>query len=169
VAIAKDANLYVLNPAKLSSAGGMGGQIASWDLATGNVLTTPTAFSNGKGLHYAINVSSMASCPAGGPNGTVILTTLISAGNPPTNKVIWCAATTGKGAPITSTTDGTADPIVWYIAGGQLRGVDGETGQAIASPTDACGAAPQWSSPIIAKGRVIAATYGRLCAWAPAP
>jgi hypothetical protein len=166
VAIAKDAMMYLLNPSNL---GGMGGHIAAFDLSTGNVLTTPTAFTNAKGLHVAITVNAMAACPAGGPGGNVVMTTLISPGSPPTNKVLWCAPTSGGGAPITSTTDGTAEPIVWYLAGGQLRGVDGETGQAIASPMDPCGNATQWSSPIVAKGRVIAAVSGRMCAWSPAP
>jgi hypothetical protein len=165
VAIAKDAMMYLLNPTNL---GGMGGHIASFDLATGNVLTAPTAFTNDKGLHVAITVSAMSVCPAGGPSGNVVLTSLVSPGSPPTQKVIWCATIQGKGAPITSTTDGKTDPIVWYLSAGALRGVDGETGAAIASPADSCGNATQWSSPIIAKGRVIAAVSGRMCAWAPA-
>ena len=80
--------------------------------------------------------------------------------------VAWCAematATTG---PITTTTDGTSATISRYTSGGQLRGVDGDTGAVVYSATDSCAGVAKWTSPIAVKGRIVVAGSGRLCAW----
>ena len=48
--------------------------------------------------------------------------------------IAWCAEmATPTTGPIATTTDGTADAIVWYTSDGQLRGVDGDTGATIYS------------------------------------
>ena len=69
----------------------------------------------------------------------------------PTPSIVWCAPmsspTTG---PIITTTDGTGDAIVWYMSGGRLMGVDGDTGapiyaSATATPARACGSGSRQS------------------------
>jgi hypothetical protein len=67
--------------------------------------------------------------------------------------------------PIATTTDGTADAIVWYTSGGQLRGVDGDNGATIYMGTTSCAGVQKWTSPIAVKGRILVAGNGRMCAW----
>ncbi len=79
-------------------------------------------------------------CP-GGVSGRAVVAVQIAAANPPTPTVVWCAPmsspTTG---PIATTTDGQADAIVWYMSGGRLMGVDGDTGASIyaSATSDTC-------------------------------
>ena len=58
--------------------------------------------------------------------------------------IAWCAEmATPTTGPIATTTDGTADAIVWYTSGGQLRGVDGDTGATIYMSTNTCAGRPE--------------------------
>ena len=82
-------------------------------------------------------------------------------------KLAWCAAG-GETSPISTTSDGNgADSIVWFVAGGKLMGVDGDTGAPIASPAETCAGTNNKAStsPIAVKGRIIASANGHLCSW----
>jgi hypothetical protein len=164
VAIAKDGHMYLLDPKNL---GGMGGQMVDYRVATNamSIHTVPALYTTDKGLHVALSVGSMSLCPAGGATGRVVMSVLIAPGSPPKPQVLWCAPLAGDGAPIATTVDGKNEAIVWYISGGRLVGVDGETGQPVYQGMDSCGQFQKWISPIAAKGRIVAGATGRLCAW----
>ena len=107
--------------------------------------------------------------PSGsGVSGRAVVSVRIAPGNPPTPTVAWCAPmsspTTG---PIATTTDGQANAIVWYMSGGRLMGVDGDTGASIyaSATSDTCSGIRQWSSPIAVKGRIVAGGDTHLCSW----
>src|SRR5262249_58682914 len=56
----------------------------------------------------------------------------IRAGTPPSLATTWCGALKGEGAPIVTTTDGRANPIVWVVGAdgdGRLHGFRGDTGE----------------------------------------
>jgi len=56
----------------------------------------------------------------------------IRAGSPPSLATTWCGAFKGEGAPIVTTTDGRANPIVWVVGAdgdGRLHGFRGDTGE----------------------------------------
>jgi hypothetical protein len=80
--------------------------------------------------------------------------------------IAWCgdlaSPTTGA---IVTTSDGTNEAVVWYTSGGQLRGLDGDTGAVIYSGTNTCQGVARWTTPIAVKGRIVVAGNGRLCAW----
>jgi hypothetical protein len=108
-------------------------------------------------------------CPAGSPTGAVIMSVRIPPGSPPAPQVVWCSALAAPiTAPITTTTDGRANSIIWYMNGSRLLGVDGDTGQMVyQSPmTDTC-TVRQWTSPIAVKGRIVVGGDGHLCSWSP--
>jgi hypothetical protein len=102
-----------------------------------------------------------------------VLSVLVGAGAPPAPALAWCAPITGNGAPITTTTDGTQESIVWYMtamsamtgAQATLKGVDGDTGQAVYTGTEPCGVMQKWTSPIAVHGRIVVGATGRLCAY----
>ncbi len=103
----------------------------------------------------------------------------IAPGAPPTMAVAWCANQNGSGSPITTTSDGVHDAIVWAMgtsgAAGvkgdnRLHGFDGRTGAVVfdgGGPGDVMSEVSQWATPIAAKGRIFAAATGRVFAFTP--
>jgi hypothetical protein len=92
----------------------------------------------------------------------------------PIAKTVWCAsaAATGGGnqnnePPISTTSDANgSDALVWYLNGGLLTAVDGDTGDVFFSGgTGMCTGVEKMSWPIAVKGRIIIAADGHLCAW----
>lgn len=82
-------------------------------------------------------------------------------------RVQWCAPMAGDlTGPIATTTDGTADAVVWYMSNGKLTGVDGDTGTSVFTSTDTC-AVTRWTSPIAVKGRIVVGGTRQLCSWSP--
>jgi hypothetical protein len=159
--------MYILDAANL---GGMGGQKVDFMVSSGamSIHTTPAAYMTAMGMHLTFSTDSGAMCPAGMPSGKVVMSVLIPAGAPPAPKVVWCAALGGQvTAPIATTSNGSSDAIVWFMNNNRLMGVDGDTGAVVANPTDTCTGVRKWTSPIAAKGRIIAGADGRLCSWSP--
>ena len=166
-ALAKDGKFYLLNAANL---GGMGGSVSVVNLAVASgamsIKTSPASFKSAKGTHVVLSTDDGAQCPGGGGGGKAIVSVLITAGSPPTAKVEWCAPLGGETvAPIATTTDGSANPIVWYLNNGKLTAVDGDTGMNLYTSANTCGGTRKWSSPIATKGRIVAAADGKLCSW----
>jgi hypothetical protein len=167
VAAAKDGHVYFLDAKRL---GGMGGQLADFVIARGsNVFTAPTGYRTARGTHVAFMVQNMPVCPAAsGAAGRVVASVLINPGPPLRPEVTWCTANATITSPITTTTDGTADAIVWFINGNRLKGVDGDTGAVVIDSMEACGSGVQkWTSPIAVRGRIVTGANGRLCSWSP--
>jgi len=167
VAIAKDGHLYLLDAANL---GGMGGQKADFTVSNGSMtlLTVPAAYTTAKGVHVVFSVrSGSANCPAGQPNGHVMMSVLIPKGAPPAPSIAWCAAASGADtAPMVTTTDGNSDALVWYMNDGKLKAVDGDTGAVVFDGgSDSCSGVRQWTAPIAVKGRIVVGGDGHLCSW----
>ncbi len=58
----------------------------------------------------------------------------ISGGPQPSLHTAWCANLDGQGAPIVTTSDDTADPIIWIVGAEgdeKLHGFRGDTGEAL--------------------------------------
>jgi hypothetical protein len=168
-ALAKDGHLYLLDATNL---GGMGGEVADVQVSSGamSVRTVPTAYTTSQGLYVAFSTVDGAQCPsgsAGGAGGAAIMAVRITKGSPIKAEVAWCASFGGgETAPISTTTDGSHDALVWYMDQGKLTAVDGETGAAVwNSGSETCSATRQWTSPIAVNGRIIAGGDGHLCSW----
>lgn len=166
-AVAKDGFMYLLNPSNL---GGQEGQVLKFSVAkTGAMLikTSPTAYKTAKGTHYVMSTDNGAQCPGGG-GGKAIISVLLKAGTDgkPTATAEWCAPLTGTvTAPIATTTDGSANPLVWYVNSGKLTAVNGEDGTNVFTSSDSCSGVRQWTSPIATKGRVVVGGDTHLCSW----
>ena len=137
---------------------GVKGRLTSYVTAKGRYLV---ARSNGVGV----------GCPE--PGNYDLIATLLHPPTPPSFSVAWCAHSNGDGgSPISTTTDGTSNAIVW-IVGAQgterLYGFDGDTGATVYGGGDADDVMPtvwRYSSPVVAKGRVFVAADGELVAFA---
>jgi hypothetical protein len=89
--------------------------------------------------------------------------------------VAWCAQLDGAGSPISTTSDGTADRIVW-IAGAdgddRLHGFRGDNGQPVFSgggSQDSIANVRHFATLIAADGRLYIAGDGRVYAFVVGP
>jgi hypothetical protein len=163
VVVSKDGHMYLLDATAL---GGMGGQKVDFMVANGTMAihTAVAAYTTAKGLYVTFGTNTGAACPGGGSEN--IMSVLIAPGSPPKPSVAWCAPLAGKvTGPISTTTDGTSDVVVWYMNNGKLNGVDGDTGAAIFTSTNTCSGVEQWTSPIAVNGRIVVGGDGHLCSW----
>ena len=127
LALGKDRHAYLLDRTNL---GGLGGSLVAATVATRAIRTAPAAFSAAEGVLVAFQGEG-AACPNRRPDND--LTVLkITAGAPPRMETAWCAAFRGAGAPIVTTTDGRANPIVWVVGAegdNRLHAFKGDTGE----------------------------------------
>ncbi|HEY6476865.1 MAG TPA: hypothetical protein VI456_09815 [Polyangia bacterium] len=161
--VSKDGHLYLLDAGAL---GGKGGQKVDFMVANGTMAihTAVASYQTSKGLYVTFGTNTGAICPSGG--GENIMSVLIAPGSPPKPSVAWCAPLSGAvTGPISTTTDGTNDVVVWYMNNGKLNGVDGDTGASIFASSNMCSGVRQWTSPIAANGRIVVGGDGNLCSW----
>jgi hypothetical protein len=171
VAIGKDGKIYLVNPSNL---GGSDGHIAALQVANppmpalAGVKTSPTAYTTANGTYLAFTVESAPDCP-NNVTGRAIMSVKIAGGSPPTADVAWCApGPNPPSAPISTTTDEKSNPIVWFVNNGQLKGLDGDTGESVFDAgSGACSGVQRWTSPIAVKGRIVVGANGKLCSWKP--
>jgi hypothetical protein len=181
IAPAKAGRLYVLNGANLSNCTypDPGGELANLTVATPtaeSVYTAPTIYTSASGLHAAINagVGPTKYCPTGtATSAEMVISVLLKPGQTPLASEVWCAPNVGGGhmnyPPISTTTDGTGgNALVWFMSGGQLTAVNGDTGQKVVTTTGtSCDMVPSMSFPIAVKNRIVVAALGHLCSWSP--
>ncbi len=183
VAPAKAGRLFILDGTNLSSGTydanrTPGGQLADIQVSnTGgeSVYTSPTIYTSASGLHATINVGQGdGNCPGGNVGGEVIVSTLIQPGKTPISQPAWCAGVAAGGGhmnfpPISTTSDGvSANAVVWFIDGSQLRAVDGDTGAKLLTTAGApCNGVPSMSFLIGVKNRIVVSALGHLCSWSP--
>jgi hypothetical protein len=164
VALGKDGNAYLLDRTNL---GGVAAAPATFAAASNEIISAGAAFvSGGKG--YAVFKGTGKSCP----NGVGDLIALkIAPAAPPTVTTAWCATMNGSGSPMVTTTDGSANPMVWAVgaeAGNRLIGFDGVTGTVAfngGGAGDAMGKVRRYTTPIAAKGRIFVAGDGAVYAF----
>jgi hypothetical protein len=174
VATTKDGHMYFLDSAKL---GGMDGHVIDYTLvdtkvnSTRSVRGAPTTYASAAGTHVALSVDNNSLCPMGvGAGGRVVMSILVPPGAPPKPQTLWCVLQGGpmmerSASPISTTTDGKTDAIVWFMNGVNLNAVDGDTGASIFASKDTCTGIHQWTSPIAVKGRIVVGGDGHLCSW----
>jgi hypothetical protein len=170
VAPAKPGHVYFLSAANL---GGLGGELSDLQVAdttAESVYTAPTAYVTGLGLHIAISTTLGSVCPNGVSNSNV-MSILIRPGSPPTPQIVWCAHVGDadeirRRSPISTTTDGHSNALVWFMNGSKLNAFDGDTGTLLFDGgTGDCAGVHRFTSPIAANGRIVVGGDGHLCSW----
>jgi outer membrane protein assembly factor BamB len=155
-AASKDGHLYLLNAANFGNMT----PLQDLNIATGgamNVHAALAAYQSTSGPHVVFNTHGGAPC-----NGVVSVK--ISAASPPQGTIAWCKGGSNT-SPIATSPDGKNDVVVWYVNGGKLNGLDGETGDPVLTANGNCGGIQMWTSPIAVKGRIVAGGDGHLCSW----
>ena len=169
-AVAKNGNFYIANTKAMGSATGGGSLVFYKATNSGNndgtsVRTAMASYQTAKGRYVVFNGNS-PKCPTGTTGS--ILSVLVTPGSPPTAANAFCAPGGTSTAPITTSTDGMTDTIIWYQAGGKLIGADGDTGAMVfGGGTGTCSNVRKWTSPIAVNGRIVLGGDGHLCSWSP--
>jgi outer membrane protein assembly factor BamB len=169
VAPAKPGHLYLLDGANLGGLAGQKRDLVVANTGAESVYTAPTVYKSPSGLRLAITTTIGAKCPGGDKDSQIVGIRLDTGANPINPIIEWCAATNGddeirRRSASSTTTDGTANPIVWFMNGANLNAFDGETG-ALLFNGGTCGGVRRHTSPIVANGRVIVGGDGHLCSW----
>lgn len=108
IAFGKDGNAYLLNRQIL---GGIGGQIATLPVSTLPIRTAPAVYQTQNATLVAFaNAGTVDAACANVKNLAMIS---IAAGGADPVGFSWCKPLDGAGAPIVTTTDRVANPIVW--------------------------------------------------------
>ena len=79
----------------------------------------------------------------------------------------WCGAVSGAGAPIVTTTDGSANPVVWMLGAegdNRLHGFGGDTGERLFTSPPLAGLR-HFQTLIAAADRLFVGADGRLYAF----
>ncbi len=160
LALGKDGMAYLTDARAL---GGIGGQLAATKVSHQSIITATAV--------YATNSTALVAFRNG--NGLTCSGSSISMLHVTSNAVseAWCAALNGGGAPIITTTDGTANPMVWVVgAGGDelLHGFDAMTGAALfngGGTANTLSGVRNFATPIVAQGRFYVAGQGKIYAF----
>jgi outer membrane protein assembly factor BamB len=128
ISFGKDGNAYLANEAYL---GGVGGVAVITPVASGAIITAPSVYSTTTVTMVALTAKAASKCSG----QSVIMLNVAGRGATPITQA-WCQPLNGRGAPIVTTTDGAANPIVW-VTGAEgddlLHGFDALTGAPVFS------------------------------------
>ena len=108
---------------------------------------------------YVVFMGTGMGCP-GGNSGSL---TALKIGAGPSISVAWCAGDYGLGSPMVTTSDGTNESIVWWVASegdNRLHAFDGESGAELfdgSGASNMVGSVRRYVTPIAAGGRIIVA------------
>jgi hypothetical protein len=163
MAMGKGGVAYLLSRDDL---GGMGGEIEQKRLGpggiTGGLIQAGTAYTTPAGTFVAFRqAETIQGCGSGSGN----VGALKVAGSPPKMELAWCAGSRATTIVISTTSDGTADSIVWYLAGGSLYGYNGEDGSMVYGGNgagDGMLSLEQFQTMIVAKGKMYIASGNQL-------
>ena len=164
LALGKDGDAYLLDRDNL---GGVNGQIAQRHVANSAIITAPASFPDGANETVVFQARG-ALCPNGTFSGGLAALTVSATEVRP----LWCAPLQGRGAPIVTTTDGHADPIVW-VDGAQgddrLHAFRGDTGAPLFTSANTIPGVRHFETLLAANHHLYVAEDGRIVAftWGP--
>ena len=128
IALGKDGNAYLVSRTNL---GGIGGQIQTAQVSNSSIITAPAVYNTNGTTLVAFTSYSGLSCS--GDNITML--SVAGKGSTPVS-IKWCSSFNGRGAPIITTTDGSANPLVWVVGAegdNELHGFNARTGSTVFS------------------------------------
>jgi hypothetical protein len=168
MALGKGGIAYLLDATNL---GGMGGMLDMLTVSGGGInggmIQAATAYTTPTGTFVAFRANQQVmGC---GTGSSFVGALKVSAASPPKLSVGWCAGSDmPSGSPFSTTTDGTNESIVWYVAGTKLIGFNGENGMPVftgGGASDGVGNINKFQTPIVAKGRIFLAAGNAISAY----
>ena len=170
VAPSKPGHLFFLDPANL---GGANGSTPLRELVLATNATpggeykvfyaAPTAYISASGVHVALEARVDAACPT--PGGDQLVSVKLDmTTTPATPKVAWCVPVQGgedRHSPISTSTDGASNAIVWFVYNSGLVAYDGDVGGPALFTSTPCGNVQKQTAPIAADGHVVVGADGK--------
>jgi hypothetical protein len=131
ITFAREAKAYLLDRAEL---GGIDHSLDAQTVAKSGIITSPATYRVGHDTMVVFNAPGL-SCPNGDDTDRGVVALRISGGPQPSMHTAWCAKLQGfQEGTIVTTSNDTADPIVWIVGAefdDQLHGFRGDTGQEV--------------------------------------
>jgi len=166
VGLGKDGNAYVANRTHL---GGIGGQVASGQVSSRQIIGGPVSWIQGSNAFVAFQGGGSASnC------GSTGLTALrITGGAKPAIATAWCVPLSGAGGPIVTTTDGADNRIVWVTGAegdNQLHGFSAANGKVVFAGGGSAGTMQNlrhFGTILSANGRLYVGSDNRIYSFTP--
>ena len=126
IAFGKDGNAYLVDRRNL---GGIGGQLATQHVSGSEIITAPAIYNTDTTSMVVFRDGNGLKCSG----SSITMLTVAGSGTSPINEA-WCAAMNGAGAPIVTTTNGSANPLVWVVGAegdNLLHGFNAMTGAVV--------------------------------------
>ncbi len=126
IAFGKDGRAYLLDGADL---GGVGKAVAVVPVSNRPIITAPAVLQTASDAMVVFRNAGGRVC-----RGSSLSMLKVSAGGTPPVTEAWCAGLSGAGAPIVTTLQGGAEPIVWAVGAqgdGKLHGFDALSGRVV--------------------------------------
>jgi len=163
-AIDKTGEAYLLDRDRL---GGIGHPLTSAHVMANVAIVSPAVWSAGDSVFVALQGYG-ANCPPD-KSGKGLVALKIRVDPTPTIDTAWCAAVSGnRGAPIVTTTDGSANPIIFILSPegeNRLYAFRGDTGELLASPPDHLRGVHRFQTIIASGNRLYVASGGQVYAF----
>jgi hypothetical protein len=167
LALGKDGNAYLADRTHL---GGVGGELASETVSTGEIIGGPASWPEPGGAFVAFQGNGSAR-KCGSNNGLTVLK--ITGGAKPAISTRWCASLPGGGDPIVTSTNGSANRIVWAVGAegdDRLHGYEASSGAVVyagGGSNDAMQNVRHMSTILAAQGRFYVPADNRIYAFTP--
>jgi hypothetical protein len=179
VSPSKPGHLFFLDPANLGGADGST-PLRELVLATNAnpggeykvFYAAPTAYLSTSGVHVALEARTDANCPGATGGDKLVSVKVDMTTTPPTPSVAWCVGVQGgedRHSPISTTTDGVSNAVVWFVQNSGLSAFDGDKGGPALFTSTPCGNVEKQTSPIAADGHVVVGADGKLCSYSVQP
>jgi len=172
LAAGKDGQVVLLDRTNL---GGVGAAPLAAERVLNGAFIGAGAFATIRGDTYVVlhgyRGATGLVCPRG--TGGDLLALRLDPSAPNKMRTVWCAESGGLGSPILTTSDGTADGLVWSAGAedsGRLRAWELATGRLVfagGSATDVLSNLHRYATPIATRGRLYVAGDRRLYAFEP--
>jgi hypothetical protein len=166
VQLGKDRKAYVIDR---DTMGGQSAPLASPTVSTAAIINSPVSYKTAMGT-YVVFKGAGSGCPAGQTGSMTALR--ITAEAPPKATVVWCGGAASRKSPAVSMTDASGtDALVWLIGDdNKIRAYDGDTGTVVfagGAATDTMATVAPFQTPIVANGRIFAASSTQVYAFKP--
>jgi hypothetical protein len=169
LALSKNGRGYLLDRTYL---GGIGGALIERHETSWPIITAPIFYGAGYDAMVVFQGHDEAGCPAD-QRDRELIALRVRGGKAPAIRVAWCAPFNGRGEPISTTTDGHADRIIWVVGAardgdGRLHGFRADTGAAVFSgggPGDHMTGVPRFETILAAGDRLYVAGDDRVYAF----